>query len=524
MTLATVLILALAVLPVLRVVTELIASEKQVSIVEATKSGRWKIVCVCSGRQAGKSYSAAIFHRDMLLTAPHGSIGWLVAPTIALTNVMLRRVLSVLSASGIPRGDVKVSRSNMAPSITYVPTGTVLELKTASRQGYLVGETLAWLHIDEAGRILDPRIFYEDLLPATSVLNAPILITGTPKLGAKWYRDLFHSGLEGHRQHGSSGFDIRSFVMDARDNPAGGELVEDFYRYERMTQEGKYPEATFRQEWKGEWVDMSGALFQHLDEAIALLELLEADGTLAEVRHKNIVCLDVGTSYDYAVATVFADRLIYDSNSGARVVVCKHVEQIPHMDHVRLGERLQKICEAWGERGRPARAIIDGTGLRRSTRRQLSGKSLRVHWHIWDEDNRGDAIEFTQEQLNRGTLAIPADDGLIEEMVGFTEVELPSGRKKWEAGPGLHDDRVMALIMGVYYRVARWRPLRFRSDEWADRDEEVSGRLDHRPAVDKAIRGRVQTRVKIGDEMAKEMDRIRRRGGRPGRTGGFFDG
>lgn len=504
---------------------DLVMGRKQAELREAYFSGLYEIVCVSSGRQAGKTYAGAIVSRDWLLKGPNDSMYWMIAPSMKLTKAAHRRIISCLVKSGVPRSDLSIHNSNNDISIRYKPRNTYIEFRTAKQQGFNVGETLSGLWIDEAGKIVDSMVLYEDLLPACAVMNAVVLITGTPKKAAIWYKNIFFSGLKDSPRYRESGFKVKSLHMTARDNPAGGGIVGQYLKFKKMSQDGLYPMDTFLQEWDGEWVDSGGLIFRNLDQAVAMGHKLRRR-EWERVEHGHIVSADIGTSRDYATACVFADKMIMDPDTGKKILVCKHSEKIPHMDFAKLSRRLHQICVKWGGK-HPARIVMDGTGLPDATKRTLANPvifdendqekkvGLRVYWHIWDHDNRNQAIGQTQSLLDTHRLAIPEEYDLLEELQGFEEKQLPSGKIKIEAREGIHDDLVMALIQGVHILGSRWRPVRFLSDEYAARENVV----DYRGGPDSKERYKKR---EIEIDKKRELPKMTPR--RPGgRTGGFFD-
>jgi len=185
------------------------------------------------------------------MMAPAGrSYGWVVAPTYDLADKCFREI--ELQVARHLRHRIVTIKENERRIVLRNMAGGISEVrgKSADNPVSLLGEGLDWVIVDEAAR-MKPSI-WEGHLPQRLIdRRGWALLISTPK-GKGWLYELFMRGQRGDSDHAS-------WNAPSWSNPhLDAALIE--------AERARLPERVFRQEYGGEFLEGSGAVFRNVRE------------------------------------------------------------------------------------------------------------------------------------------------------------------------------------------------------------------------------------------------------------------
>jgi len=148
---------------------------------------RFKVLC--SGRQLGKTTLAAEELIRVAISKPN-SISYAVAPTNGMVrDIFYPKIKPRLDALGIPYEYLKSRRKFI---LKYPHNKSEISLKGADDPDRLRGGTLDFVALDEYD-YMEPRTWFEVLLPTLAVRKGKALFTSTPK-GYGYIKELYEWG------------------------------------------------------------------------------------------------------------------------------------------------------------------------------------------------------------------------------------------------------------------------------------------------------------------------------------------
>jgi hypothetical protein len=171
-----------------------------------------RIRVVAAGSRWGKSRCAVMETLAAALAPGPAARMWIAAPRFEVTDMLLERLQAQLRG-GLAHRLLEVDRrarriviSNLAGSLA------VIEGRCTTNVASLLGESVAFLLVDESGRVDDAA--WESALAARLVeRDGRALVVGTPREEGSWFHKLFLAGQE------RSG-DIESWSGKSIENPA----------------------------------------------------------------------------------------------------------------------------------------------------------------------------------------------------------------------------------------------------------------------------------------------------------------
>jgi hypothetical protein len=198
------------------------------------------------GVRWGKTLCAAMEGLAAAMAPAERSFGWVVAPTYDLADKVFREVELLVTRH--LRHRVVTLKENERRIVLRNMAGGTSEIrgKSADNPVSLLGEGLDWVIVDEAAR-LKPTIWEGHLSQRLLDRRGWALLISTPR-GKGWYYDIFQRGQRGEADHAS--WNAPSWTNPHLDRA----LIE--------AERGRLPERVFRQEYGGEFLEGSGAVFR----------------------------------------------------------------------------------------------------------------------------------------------------------------------------------------------------------------------------------------------------------------------
>lgn len=362
---------------------------------------RFKVLA--SGRRWGKTLlGSALCVADAL----RGGRAWWVAPSYKMARVgwrAIQRLARQVPGSEVKRGDLMVR----------FPTGGEVWVRSADDPQSLRGEGLDFVVLDECAYMRE-EAWTEALRPALSDRHGRALFISTPK-GRNWFWRLWVRGADGEDA------EWMSWRFPTTTNPyVDPQEIEEARR--------NLPERVFRQEYLAEFLDDAGGVFRRVMEAATA----EAQEKAVE-GHAYVIGVDWARSHDY---TVFAVLDVTD-----RSLV--YLDRFSQIDYATQVQRLRVLVE----RFRPQVIIAEENSMGGPLVELLRREGLPVQPFMTTNATKQEVIDALALAFERGDIRIIPDPVLISELQAYEQERLPSGRIRYSAPDGMHDDTVIALAL-----------------------------------------------------------------------------
>jgi len=326
-------------------------------------------------------------------TGPMGQTGW----------DMLRRACA---------GRVEVWESRRR---VRFPQGGEIWVKSADHEDGLRGAGLDGLAIDEC-RDIDARAWHEVLRPAITDKHGWAMFLSTPR-GYDWFHMLY--------QQAENKPDWARWTFTTPDNPD-----IDPHEIEQARQD--MPERLFRQEIMAEFIADAGSVFRGVDASCVVAE---PELPQAHPGHSFVFGCDWGKHDDFTALTVLCREC-------SRVVEWDHFNQI---DYIFQRGRLAALAARWN----PTTILAESNSIGEPNIEMLQREGLPVIPFETTATSKPLLIESLSLALERGQVRAPCEYAGELRAYEMTRNE-HTGRPRYGAPAGLHDDRVMSLALAWY--------------------------------------------------------------------------
>jgi len=200
------------------------------------------------------------------------------------------------------------------------------------------------------------------------------------------------------------------------------------------------PERMFREENGAEFIEDGAGAFRNVSAMATHLPLMGP-----EPGHSYFIGCDWGQSEDY---TVF---LVYDATDRKEVAL----DRFRRAEYEVAEMRLIELVKRW----RPAGTIAEENNVGKPIIEHLRRKGVKVTPFLATNASNQEWVDMLALAFERRTIGILNDETHVAELKAFRGERLPSGRWRYEAPTGQHDDTVDALGMAVWGATKVTRPI-----------------------------------------------------------------
>jgi hypothetical protein len=383
-------------------------------LVHESKALRRVLAC---GVRWGKTQCAAMEAIAAALAPARRACGWVVAPTYDLADKVFREV-ALFVAQHLRHRVEKLSEHDRFLLLRNMAGGiSEIRGKSADNPVSLLGEGLDFVIVDEASR-LRPAIWESYLSQRLIDRRGWALLISTPR-GKGWYFDAFQRGQQRDP-------DFASWNAPSWTNPY---LDKDLIDRERA----RLPERVFRQEYGGEFLEGSGAVFRYVREA--------ATGQLQEPQpHESYFAgLDLARVEDFTVLVIM--------NRKCEVVFVDRFHRLDwSLQIVRIKAAVQRYHRA--------KVYVDSTGCGEPIYENLRRENLDVFAYPFTAKSKAALIDNLSLLLEQRKVVLPRPDlwpDGIDEIEGFEYSVTETGAVRTSAPSGTHDDCVIALALAAWH-------------------------------------------------------------------------
>ena len=352
------------------------------------------------GRRFGKTKGAAI--RAVLCAIRRGRCWW-IGPTFPVASIGWREIKRMVNGVWADKSETE--------RMLCLPTGGEIWVKSADNPDSLRGEGLDLAIFDECG-FTKEAAWDEAIRPALADRRGEAIFISTPK-GKNWFFRLFVDGQDSSKAGWSA------HHHPTADNPYIP--AEDIEEARLST-----PDRIFRQEWLAEFMEDAGGVFRGV-MAAASGELESPNGC------RTAIGVDWAKHEDFTVLSVLAD-------DPPRLVAWDRFNQI---DYAFQLKRLEALCGKW----KPEVIMAESNAMGEPLVEQLKRSGLPVKGFATTATTKPPLIEDLSLAIEKGELVYPMIPELVNELQAYEYDTMPSGRMRYGAPDGIHDDCVISLAL-----------------------------------------------------------------------------
>ena len=308
------------------------------------------------------------------------------------------------------------SPTRSKPRRIQLATGSEISFRSAEREDSLRGGGVDFLVIGEAGSVPE-RAWTEELRPALSDTLGNLLAIGTPR-GRNWFYRWFQRGQSSDHP------DVASWQAPTYQNPHVPDEEVDSAREDM-------PERAFEQEHLAEFVDDTGGVFEQVRErAVEDYELPVAP---------DVGATPFSIGVDFARLQDYTAIVVLDADN--RLVA---FDRLNETTWHRIQQRIERLADEYS----PNQVAVDATRDNKIVQ-DLEDGGLSVEAMNFGRRKQV-LIDNLATRLEAGEMTVSADAPvLINELEVFEYDITESGRVRYSAPSGFHDDCVDALALAV---------------------------------------------------------------------------
>jgi hypothetical protein len=343
--------------------------------------------------------------RIALDRALKGERVWWVAPTYGLAFHPWRTFKLALSEFWESKLE--------AERFIALPGGGSITVKTADNPDHLRGVGLDFVVVDEAA-FIERSVWESALVPALADRQGAALIVSTPK-GRNWFWEAYQRGADPLIPA------WKSWSYPSESNPIipARELEEV---------RALLPESVFQQEYEAVFLADGGEVFRGVRDAAS------ADPVAGpEAGHRYVMGVDFGRHMDFTAAAVI------DAETGSMVALDRFSEVNWQLQRGRIA--------ALARRWKVGTILAEANAMGEPNIEALQNEGLPVRAFWTTGKSKPPLIEGLVLALEEKSLRLLPDTVLLNELEAYSYRTLSSGRVRYGAPSGSHDDTVIALAL-----------------------------------------------------------------------------
>lgn len=392
-----------------------------------------RFTTLCWGRRSGKTMLAAYLALKYLLsnhpkkdsdgniTGVEGNKIWICAPTYDLAKRSWDYLVPWVKKINNQIGQfVKINKSHNS---LEAYSDSKLELKSTDNASSMLGEGLDLLIVDEAARV-NEEVWRQTLRPTLTDRQGNAVLISTP-WGKNWFYDMKLKGTDEDERYD----DYSYFHMKTHENPTLPNIEQEMELAQR-----EMPENDYRQEHLAEFIEGAGQVFRGVRDCVyeADFDGFPFQDGEPDTNHVFQGGLDLARKEDFTVLS------IVDKNGDKFRV--HGIDRFKELDYSMQKPRLNLFSSDYNDP--PINAEENAVG-------EAVVEDLNGNFEPFRTTNKSKKglIENLVILIEQGKIEIPNIPQLIEELEAFTYEFTQSGRIKYSAPSGYHDDMVMSLAL-----------------------------------------------------------------------------
>jgi len=335
---------------------------------------------------------------------------WCVFPTYSEAKDAVWRDPNMLFRIIPPEA---VKKRNEQELVVYLENGSYIQLKGSDDPDTLRGADVKGLILDEFATMKVEA--WQVIEPILRANNGWAWFIGTPK-GKNHLHDFYIRGQEDDEQW-------KSWHLKASQSG----IID---QYELNESKKSMSESFFNQEWECEWLEGEGSVFRNVRGVCNAIPKRPEEG------HSYVIGCDLAKLQNYTVMAV------YDKSNNSQV----------YQDRFRAIEWTyqKKKIAALSKHYNNALVLIDATGLGDPIADDLLRAGVPIEPYKFTETTKKELIEKHSIWIEQGKMhMLPLDETILEHE-NFTYTIGETGKVKYGAPTGQHDDIVIAHALAVH--------------------------------------------------------------------------
>lgn len=370
----------------------------------------------------GRRFGKTVLGVDLLLDPSGGAMGALSGYPVAWFAPSYKYLDQVYrSVRGLLWGIVK-DKDDQSKRLTLT-TGGELEFWTLKDADAGRSRAYGRVVVDEAAMVAELGKFWiENIRPTLVDYGGDAWIFSTPK-GLNWFYDAWLRGQSGE----GVDEDWMSWKMPTWENPfVKDEEIEEMRR--------SMPERVFKQEVEAEFISDSAGVFRGVGDSVWTLEGEKREFQEERIDgHSYVAGVDWGRVNDFTVITVM------DATLGE----VAWVERFTGVGYDLQVEHLRRVIGDWGIQT----AVVEENAAGMPLVERLVEMDMPVLPFSMQGNSKGPLIESLVLAIERGKLGLVDYGIMLRELESYELDRLPSGRWRYGAPSGKHDDCVVSLAL-----------------------------------------------------------------------------
>lgn len=293
-----------------------------------------------------------------------------------------------------------------------------IDFRSADRPESLEGFGYDKAFLNEAGIILKSEYLWNNAISPMfwDTPTVSVVIGGTPKGKGKFY-ELYQLGTGEDKRYNS--FQFTSF-----ENP--------YINVPEIRNEMKnMPDRVIQQEIYAQFLEDTGVVFR------GITEVMNAEPKKPLKDHRYVIGVDLAKVQDFTVLAV------YDAVTNAQVYQARFNKLDWSMQKARIKETSKHYNNA--------AVVIDATGLGDPIVDDLGRMEVPVDPIKFTNDQKRQLIEKLSNWIELGRIKMLNIPETIQEFSNFTyDISEVTGKVRYEAPPGFHDDIVIAHSLAIW--------------------------------------------------------------------------
>ena len=378
--------------------------------------GTGKRVIVLSSRQKGKSFMIA----NLLLyyALNHNKVKcYCVSPTLKQSKAIYNTIYDAIENSGI------VKKANAADYEIRFINGSSIHFKSAEQDEALRGYTADFLCIDECCYITDD-VFYK-IAPWADAKQAPVLMVSSPFVKEGFFWNFYNYGLDKQNNTVTINWSDNKYKEDI-EKILPPEKLEEYRRV--------FPKNQFKTEYLGEWLDNEGVVFDNFKNCVKSNKINSYEQLFVGIDWAS------GVESDETVISILnskGEQLYLDgfNNINTTQTIDRLMDIIkPHL------HQIVSITPETNSIGKPFTDLL--------TERLPQNQRHKVQGFTTSNTSKGELVSDLQVAFQSNQITILDDEKQLRQLSVFAAEYNPKTKNvTYNAPRGLHDDRVMALML-----------------------------------------------------------------------------
>lgn len=360
---------------------------------------------VCAGRRVGKTIMAAYMAVQGLLDGKRVLLSSTSQDQADVFWEYIADWLAPLRESGLYKNEVKRVIKYGAGQIR-VKTGRHPDALRGGKADLLVLDECAYLDAEAWGKVGAPML---------ADTEGTAVFISTPNR-RNWFFQLYQYAID-HKDEGWEAWNFSTLANIHLPPKALERLISD------MTEED------YEQEIKAIFLEGEGAVFRHVDERCI--------GTRQEPYKGNF---EFGI--DFAMVKDFTVIVVIDADTGAVV----DMERFNQMDWSLQRAKIYSLYDKW----KPGHIIAENNNAGSPNIEALIQENLPMIAFDTTPSSKPALIESLVLAFDRAEITHLNEDKVKGEFMAYEREVSPTGRSKYSAPEGLHDDIVMATALAWY--------------------------------------------------------------------------